>query len=85
MQVSFARQRTEHFFAGSRRLDTTRLVHWRGRCFLQVPMTREIPGPNLREIRQEVGLDFGVNFLVTLCDSHGYPTFSPGRRDKGGA
>ncbi len=34
-------------------------------------MTKEMPETDWREIRQVVGVDFGINFLGTAYDSQG--------------
>ena len=80
--VPFARQSMEHFFDGTWQFGTAHLVHRHGRWFLHVPMTKDVAETDLAEIRQVVGLDFGINFLVTAYDSQGQTTFFPGRAVK---
>jgi IS605 OrfB family transposase len=72
----------ERFFDGAWRFGTARVIPRHGRWFLQVPMTQEVSAVDLAEIRQVVGLDFGINFLVTAYDSQGQTTFFPGRAVK---
>jgi len=82
VQVPFAQQGMERFFDGSWQFGTAHLVHRHGRWFLHVPMTQEVAEPHLDDLRQVVGLDFGINFLVTAYDSQGHTTFFPGRAVK---
>ncbi len=80
--VPFARQGMARFFDGTWRFGTAHLVHRHGRWFLHVPMTQEMAETDWAEIRQVVGLDFGINFLVTAYDSQGQTPFFPGRAVK---
>ncbi len=80
--VPFAMPGMERFFDGTWRFGTAHLVHRQGRWFLHVPMTKDISETDLGELRQVVGLDFGLNFLVTAYDSRGQTTFFPGRAVK---
>ena len=76
VQVPFAMQGTARFFDGTGRFGTVHLVHRHGHWFLHEPMTKDVSGLDLAEIRQVVGLDFGINFLVTTYDSRGRRPFS---------
>ncbi len=82
VQVPFARQGMERFFDGTWQFGTAHLVYRHGRWFLHVPMTQEVAEPDWAAIRQVVGLDFGINFLVTAYDSQGKTTFFSGRAVK---
>ena len=82
VQVPFALQGMEQFFDGTWQFGTAHLVHRHGRWFLQVPMTKDVTETDFAHIRQVVGLDFGINFLVTAYDSQGRTTFFPGRAVK---
>ncbi|MCL4352408.1 MAG: PhoPQ-activated pathogenicity-related family protein, partial [Firmicutes bacterium] len=73
----WARVQVPFAMRGMERFDTAHLVHRRGRWFLHVPMTKDVSEMDLAEIRQGVGLDFGINFLVTAYDSQGQTTFFP--------
>ena len=68
-------QGMERFFDGTWQFGTARLVRRHGRRFLPVPRTKEGAETDGAEICQAVGLDFGINFLVTAYDSQGQPTF----------
>ena len=78
-RLPFAMRGMACFFAGPWTVGTAHLVHRHGHWFLHVPMTQDLPETDFREIRQGVGLDFGINFLVTAYDSPGRTTFFPGR------
>ncbi|WP_430626526.1 transposase [Sulfobacillus thermotolerans] len=80
--IPFARQGMERVFDGTWQCGTAPLVHRHGRWFLPVPMTKDVAETDWAEIRQVVGLDFGINVLVTAYDSQGQTTFFPGRAVK---
>ncbi len=80
--VPFALRGMERFFDGTGQFGTAHLVHRHERWCLHVPMTQEMPETDWGEIRQVVGLVFGINFLVTAYDSQGRTTFVRGRAVK---
>ncbi len=80
--VPFAQQGMERFFDGNWRFGTAHLVYRHGRWFLHAPMTRAVTDTVLADLRQVVGVDFGINFLITAYDSQGQTTFVSGRRVK---
>jgi hypothetical protein len=43
---------------------------------LHIPMTKEIHDADLNEVRNVVGVDFGLNFLATTFDSKDQTVFS---------
>jgi len=82
VQVPFAMQGMERCFDGTWQFGTAYLVHRHGHWFLHVPVMQDVPDIGLADLRQVVGLDFGMNFLVTAYDSSGHTTFVPGRAVK---
>ncbi len=82
VRIPFAPQGMERFFDGTWPFGTARVVHRHGRGLLHVPMTKDVSAIDLADIRQVVGLDFGINFLITAYDSQGRTTFFPGRAAK---
>ena len=86
VHVPFASQGMERFFDKTWHFGTAHVVHRHGRWFLYVPVTKDVSETDLAEIRQVVGLDFGINFLVTAYDSQGRTTsFSRAVPSKRGA
>jgi putative transposase len=69
----------EHFFDGTWRFGTAKLVLKKGKYFLHIPMTKTFEDANLNQIRNVVGVDLGVNFIATAYDSKGITTFFRGR------
>ncbi len=82
VRIPFARKGMERFFDGTWQFGTAQVVHRHGRWFLHVPMTQDVSAIDLADIPQVVGLDFGINFLITAYDSQGRTTFFPGRAVK---
>jgi IS605 OrfB family transposase len=69
----------EHFFDGTWRFGTAKLVLKKGKYFLHIPMTKTFEDVDLNQIRNVVGVDLGVNFIATAYDSKGITTFFRGR------
>lgn len=82
VKVPFERKAMESYFDGSWRFGTAKLIRKHYKWFLHIPMSKEIAERPLDEIKQIVGIDLGINFLVTIYDSWGHTTFFPGRAIK---
>jgi len=82
IKVSFERKGMEHYFDGSWKFGTAKLVYKNRKWYLHIPMTKEISESKLADIKQVVGIDLGINFLATSFDSRGKTTFYPGRQMK---
>ena len=59
---------------------TAKLVNKRGKFFLHVPLTFDVPA--CTEITNVVGIDRGIRFLVTAYDSNGKTVFFSGAQVK---
>jgi putative transposase len=59
----------ELYFDGSWTFGTSKLIDKRGKYYLHIPMTKEVEETSARDVKQVVGLDMGVNFIVTNYDS----------------
>lgn len=82
VKVVFESKGMEHFFDGSWRFGTAKLVHKHSKWFLHIPMTKEIDEIEDKDLGQVIGIDMGVNFVATAYDSAGKTTFFSGRRIK---
>lgn len=60
------------------RFGTAKLVCKHGRFFLHVPVTKEIEELSPSDVTNVVGIDRGIRFLATSCDSGGKTTFFSG-------
>jgi IS605 OrfB family transposase len=61
---------------------TAKLVNKHGKYFLHIPVTYNVEGSNLANIRNVVGVDRGINFLVATNDSNHKSGFVRGREIK---
>jgi putative transposase len=82
IKVPFETKGMEAYFDGSWSFGTAKLVHKHGLFFLHIPMTKEIEEASEYHMKQVVGLDMGINFLVTSYDTQGTTTFFNGRPTK---
>ncbi|GIP33927.1 RNA-guided endonuclease TnpB family protein [Paenibacillus sp. J2TS4] len=79
IKVAYETKGMESYFDGSWSFGTAKLVHKRGKFFLHLPMTKEVEEVSDQSLNQVVGLDMGINFVVTSYDSQGQCTFFHGR------
>ncbi|MDF2725164.1 MAG: transposase [Paenibacillus sp.] len=82
IKVPFESKMMEHYFDGSWKFGTAKLVYTNLKWFLHIPMSKEIEIPSPADIKQVVGIDLGINFLVTSFDSQGKTDFYSGRQVK---
>lgn len=83
VKVPFTIKGMERYFDGTWLFGTAKLVMKKGKFFLHIPMTKEIPELKDHEIQRVVGVDLGVNFLATVYDDQGKSLFVRGRTIKG--
>jgi len=79
IKVPFETKGMEHFFDGTWKFGTAKLVLKKGKYFLHIPMTKTFEDVDLNQIRNVVGVDLGINFIATAYDSNGTTTFFRGR------
>jgi len=82
IKVPFEIKGFEEYFDGTWTFGTAKLVYKHEKWFLYIPMSKEIEECDLKNINQVVGVDFGVNFVITTYDSNGKTFFWNGRRIK---
>jgi putative transposase len=82
VKVSFEMKRMEQYFDGSWSFGTAKFVMKHGKFFSHIPMTKEIESVPEQQIKKVVGVDFGINFVVTTYDSQGKSLFFKGRHIK---
>ena len=82
IKVPFESKGMEHFFDGTWAFGTAKVVYKHGKFFLHIPMTNSIEEAKWEHIKEIVGVDMGVNFLLSVYDSHGKAWFIKGRQVK---
>ena len=58
---------------------SAKLVNKHGKYFLHIPVTFDVPESNLSDIYNVVGIDRGINFVVTTYDSNHQSKFVSGK------
>ena len=61
---------------------TAKLVSKHGKYFLHIPVLYEVQDSSLDDIRNVVGIDRGINFVVAVYDSNGKSSFVSGKQIK---
>jgi IS605 OrfB family transposase len=82
IQVAYEKKGMEHFFDGTWKFGTAKLVLKKQKYFLHIPMTKTIPEIDLNETHNVVGVDLGINFLAVAYNSQQTTAFFKGRRIK---
>ena len=82
-KVSYASQGMESYFDRSiYTFGTAKLVFRKGKFYLHIPVSRELPDLNISDIKNVAGIDVGVNFLAACYNSVGKTTFYNGHTVK---
>jgi putative transposase len=79
IHLPFEMKGMEPYFDGSWTFGTSKLIDKRGKYYLHIPMSKKVEETPIQDVNQVVGLDMGVNFIVTSYDSQGTCTFFQGR------
>ncbi|MFB5267016.1 RNA-guided endonuclease InsQ/TnpB family protein [Paenibacillus enshidis] len=82
LKLCYEKQGMQHFFDGTWKFGTAKLVYKHRKWFLHIPMTKEFPEFDFTKVKHMVGIDLGINFLATTYDSQSKTTFYPGRTVK---
>lgn len=82
LKMAFEMQGMKHYFDGTWKFGTAKLVNKYGKWFLHIPMTTLIDVPELKNVQNIVGIDLGINFIATSYDSRGKVTFFDGHATK---
>ncbi|MBS5909211.1 IS200/IS605 family element transposase accessory protein TnpB [Paenibacillus macerans] len=82
LKLRYEKQGMQHFFDGTWKFGTAKLVYKHKKWFLHIPMTKEFPELDFADVNHIVGIDLGMNFLATTYDSQNKTTFYPGRTVK---
>lgn len=61
---------------------TARVVVRKDKCFLHIPVSRQVPQPAKKDAPVIAGVDLGINFHAVAYDSNGVTTFYSGRQAK---
>lgn len=82
-KVSYASQGMESYFDRSiYTFGTAKLVFRKGKFYLHIPVSRELPDIQVSDIKNVAGIDIGVNFLAACYDSAGKTSFYNGHTVK---
>ena len=76
------REGMEKYFDGNYSFGTAKLVNKHGKYYLHVPVTAEVREPDGSEIKNVVGVDRGINFIIATYDSEHKSGFVSGRKIK---
>jgi putative transposase len=59
----------EPYFGRSLTFGTSKLVYKRGKIYLHIPVTKEVEETSVHDVHQVVGVDMGINFIMTSYDN----------------
>ena len=83
LKVSYFDKGMEKYFNHDiYKFGTAKLVYKHDKYFLHIPVTYEIEECNTSQIRNVVGIDRGINFVVATYDSKGKSKFVSGKQIK---
>lgn len=78
----FAEGMSKYFDHDIYKFGTAKLVNKHGRYFLHIPVTYDVEESNISDIRNVVGIDRGINFVVATYDSKHKSGFVSGKAIK---
>lgn len=79
IKIPYETNGMEHFLDGTWEFGTGTLVYKKGKFYLHISCKKEIEEVKLDNLKNIVGADFGMNFLVTAIDNHQEMFFAKGR------
>ncbi|WIV19831.1 transposase [Paenibacillus polygoni] len=79
LKFHFEKQGMKHYFDGTWKFGTAKLVHKYNKWFLHIPVTKDFEKISNTGINNVVGIDLGLNFLASTYDSKGKTEFFKGR------
>ena len=82
VKMRFCKEGMEQYLNGAHKLGTAKLVKKHGKYYLHIPVTLEVPELDDKDVNNVVGIDRGINFLVSTYDSKGRSGFVSGRKVK---
>ncbi|MGM0215312.1 RNA-guided endonuclease TnpB family protein [Enterococcus sp. AZ109] len=82
LKLRFEKKGMRHFFDGTWKFGTAKLVYKFNKWFLHISMSKKDELPDLTATTQVVGIDLGINFLATTYDGDGKTIFFNGREIK---
>lgn len=78
----FADGMSKYFDHTIYKFGTAKLVHKKGKYYLHIPVTYDVPESNISDICNVVGIDRGINFVVATYDSNHKSGFVSGKSIK---
>jgi IS605 OrfB family transposase len=82
IKVPFVTTAMEQYFSGEWEFGTATLVYKKSKFFLHISIKKQIPVFDDSTIRNVVGVDFGINYLLTAIDSKDQMRFVSGKQVK---
>lgn len=83
VKVPFDKKGMEQYFESPEyHFGTAKLIFKHNKYFLHIPVTFAIPDTNIHTISNIVGIDRGINFIITAYDSKGKTSFVSGKQVK---
>jgi IS605 OrfB family transposase len=82
VKVPYITKGMHHFFDGTWKFGTAKLVNKHKKWFLHIPMTKEFEEFSATTFKNIVGIDLGINFIATSYDLKGETVFFNGKKIK---
>ena len=83
IKIPYYSKGMEQYFDRSKyTFGTAKIVNKKGKFFLHIPVSFDVPDCDESQIQNVVGVDSGINFIVTTYDSKGKTGFVSGRNIK---
>lgn len=82
VKLAYCNKHAKHYFDGSWKFGTAKLIYKHKKFFLCISIEKAIPELSLENINNIAGVDLGINFLATVYDSKGKTVFYHGRQVK---
>ena len=83
IKIPYYSKGMEQYFDRSKyTFGTAKIVNKKGKFFLHIPVSFEVPDCEESQIQNVVGVDRGINFIVSTYDSKGKTGFVSGRNIK---
>ena len=79
LSYHFSKGMEKYFDHTVYKFGSAKLVNKHGKYFLHIPVTFDVPESNLSDICNVVGIDRGINFVVTTYDSNHQSKFVSGK------
>ncbi len=82
IRVAYFSKGMEKYFNNDYKFGTAKMISRKGKYFLHIPVTSEVPESELSNICNIVGIDRGINFLIATYNSNHKSGFVSGKATK---